>query len=325
MKVQITKVATLIVLAAVILPFSATVYAAWQPAKPVEFVVPWPAGGGADIIARTVAGIVETEKLAPVPIVVVNKVGGGGVSGLSYVIGKPGDPHILIANTLALVTMPIAEKLSLSIRQLTPIARFFIDEQLLYVQWASPFKSLGDLVTAARKAPGGVRIGGGPIAHEDSLTNILFESAAGIRLNYIVFRGGGDIMRELLGGHVDVAWLNPSEAVAQQEAKKVRPLAVASRNRVPGMPQVPTFREEGLDVVFESFLRGVAAPPGIAPEVAAYYVELMRRVTQTPKWQAFIKDSMVTPAFLGGKEYGDYLQTQEELARQWLVQLGVLK
>jgi len=298
---------------------------AWEPSKPVEFVVPWPAGGGADIIARTVAAIADTEKLAPTSLIVVNKVGAGGISGMSYVIGKKGDPHTLITLTLALITMPLAEKLPLSWKQLTPIARYFLDEQLLYVQWSSPCKSLADLVAAAKRSPGMVKVAGGPLAHEDSLTNAQFESVAGITLNYIAFRGGGDIMRELLGGHVDTAWLNPSEAAAQYEAKKIRPLAVASQNRLPGMPEVPTFKEAGHDMVFDSFLRGVAAPPEVPPEVAAYYVSLMQRVTQTPKWQAFVRESQVTPAFLGGKEFGEYMQKQEHLARGWLTQLGVLK
>jgi len=157
------------------------------------------------------------------------------------------------------------------------------------------------------------------------MTNLVFENAAAIKTNYIPFRGGGDIMREILGGHVDVAILNPSEAVAQQEAKKIRPLAVASRKRLAGMPDVPTFLEEGYDAVYEGFFRGVQAAPAIPPEAAAYYVELMRRVTQTPKWHAYIKETMVTPAFMGGKEFGDFLVSQEEMAKRILTPLGMIK
>jgi putative tricarboxylic transport membrane protein len=325
MKAQITKVATLIVLAAVIPLFSATVYAAWQPLKPVEFVVPWPAGGGTDVFARTVAAIVETEKLAAVPLVVVNKVGGNAMVAQSYVLGKKGDPHILEANAWTLTMVPVMENLPLSVTLLTPIARMFLDEQLYWVKWDSPFKSIKDLVNAAKKAPGTVKVAGVVIGSEDHVTNIIFETAAGIKTNYIAFRGGGDIMRELLGGHVDAAILNPSEAVSQQEAKLVRPLAVASTKRLPGMPDVPTFREEGYDVVFEEFQRGVTAPPGIPPEVANYYVDLMRRVTETPKWKTFLKENMVTPAFLGGKEYGDYIKRQEDMVRKVLTPLGLVK
>ena len=108
---------------------------------------------------------------------------------------------------------------------------------------------------------------GAEIGSADWFSEALFESAAGVKLNYIMFAGGGEMVRELLGGHVDVAWLNPSEAVAQYEAKKFRPLAVASQKRLPEMSDVPTFKELGYDVVFDSGFRGVLAPPGIPPRL----------------------------------------------------------
>lgn len=219
----------------------------------------------------------------------------------------------------------VMEKLPLSVTLLTPIARLLLDEQLYWVKWDSPYKSIKDLVNAAKKAPGSIKVAGVVIGSEDHVTNILFETAAGIKANYIPYRGGGDIMRELLGGHVDVGILNPSEAVSQYEAKMVRPLAVASQKRLPGMPEVPTFREEGYDVVFEEFQRGVAAPPGIPPEAANYYVDLMRRVTETPRWKAFVKENMVTPAFLAGKEFGEYMQKQEDMVKRVFTPLGLIK
>ncbi len=325
MKSGITTITVFVTLAVAISLLPAAGQAAWQPSKPVEFVIPWAAGGGSDIVARTVAAIVESEKLAPVPLVVVNKVGGNAMVALSYVMGKARDPHTLMFTAWGNLVVPLTEKLPYGLKNLTPIARFALDEQLVYVLWNSPYKSLKDLVDAARKAPGVIKMAGTRIGSEDHVVNALFEGAAGIKFNYIMFQGGGDIMRQLLGGHVDVAWLNPSEAAAQQEAKKVRPLAVASQKRLPETPDLPTFKEQGYDVVFESFFRGVAAPPGIAPEAAAYYVDLMRRVTQTSRWQAYVKETMVTPAFLGGKEFGEYMQKQEDVATQVLTQLGVIK
>jgi putative tricarboxylic transport membrane protein len=221
--------------------------------------------------------------------------------------------------------VPIMEKLPQSLRDFTPIARFVLDEQLLYVLENSPHRSLKDFVETAKKSPNNIRVGGVVIGSEDHVVNALFEIAAGIKLNYIVFRSGADIMRELLGGHVEAAWLNPSEAVAQQEAKKVRPLAVASQKRLPGMPNVPTFKDEGFDVVFDSHFRGMVAAPGMPAEAAAYYVDLSKRVTQTAKWQSYLKETMVTPAFIGGKEFGDYLERQEEMIRRTLTSLGLIK
>jgi putative tricarboxylic transport membrane protein len=326
MRARIFGVSVLFSLAIALLIFPAAVQAAWQPSKPIEFVVAWQAGGGSDILARTVASIIETEKLAPVPIVVVNKVGGNTAVAQSYVHGKKGDPHILIVTAWGLTAVPVLQKLpEISVTQLTPITRFFMDEQLYYVLWDSPYKSIRDLVAAAKKSPGSIKMGGGVVGDEDHITNLLFEQAAGITTNFISFGGGGGIMREVLGGHVDAGILNPSEGAAQYEAKKVRPLAVASRKRLPGMPEVPTFTEEGINFVFEEFQRGVAAPPAIAPEAANYYVDLMRRMMQTSKWQAFVKANVVTPAVLEGKEFGEYLRRQEELVRQVYTPLGLVK
>jgi putative tricarboxylic transport membrane protein len=167
---------------------------------------------------------------------------------------------------------------------------------------------------------------GASIGSEDHFVDALFQNVAGVKLNYIAFRGGADAVLALLGNHVDGAWLNPSEAVDHYAVKKMRPLAVASSHRLPGsMADVPTFKDQGVDLVFDTHFRGVVAAPGLPPEVTAYYIDLMKRVTQTPKWDKYIKDTMVTFAFMGGKEYGEYLKNSEELVRKLMVLPGVMK
>jgi len=302
-----------------------TAEAAWQPSKPVEFVIPWAAGGGSDVMARKIAAIVDQEKLAPAPLVVINKVGGNTLVALSYVMGKKGDGHTLLFAGWSNLMAPVMEKLAFGLRDTTPICRYAIDEQLYYVKADSPFKTLADLAAAAKKTPGAIKVGGAVVGSEDHVTNYLFETAAGVKLNYIAHRSGGDIMRELLGGHVDVGLQNPSEAAAQYEGKLVRPLAVASAKRLAGMPDVPTFKEMGYDMVVEASYRGVQGAPGISPEVAGYYMGLMQRVMQSPKWAAFVKENMLTSVFMGGKEYANYLEGQEQLVRRTLAGMGLMK
>lgn len=314
-----------LLVAACLLP--ATGFPAWQPTRPVQYIIPWAAGGGSDIIARQVVAIIESDKLSPVPFVVENKVGGNAMVALNYLMGKKGDPHTLMFATWTNLAVPLLEKVPFSLKDTTPIARYLLDEQMLWVPWNSPYKSLKDLVAAAKKAPNSIKLSGASIGSEDHFVDALFQNVAGIKLNYIVFRGGADAVLALLGGHVDGAWLNPSEAVDHYAVKKIRPLAVASQNRLPpgSMADVPTFKEQGFDVVFDSHFRGVVAAPGLQPEVSAYYVDLMKRVTLTAKWDKYIKDTMVTPAFLGGKEFGDYLRNGEEMVRKLMVLPGVMK
>jgi putative tricarboxylic transport membrane protein len=291
----------------------------------VQYIVPWAAGGGSDIIARQVVAVIESEKLSPQPFVVENKVGGNAMVALNYVMGKKGDPHTLMFATWTNLAVPLLEKIPYSLKDTTPIARYLLDEQMMWVPWNSPYKTLKDMVAASKKTPNSIKIGGASIGSEDHFVNALFQSVAGIKLNYIVFRGGAEAVLALLGGHVDGAWLNPSEAIDHYTVKKIRPLGVTSAARLTDMKEAPTFREQGYDVIFDNHFRGVVACPGIAPEVQAYYVDLMKRVTQTAKWDKYIKETMVVPAFLGGKAFGDYLKNGEDLVRKLMVLPGVMQ
>lgn len=314
-----------LVITAFLIP-AAAFSAAWQPSRPVQYIIPWAAGGGSDIIARQVVAVIDQEKLSPVPFVVENRVGGNAMVALNYVMGKKGDSHTLMFATFTNLAVPLMEKLPFSLKDVTPIARYLLDEQMIWVPWNSPYKSLKDMVAASKKAPNSIKMGGASIGSEDHFVDALFQSVAGIKLNYIAFRGGAEAVLALLGGHVDGAWLNPSEAVDHFAVKKIRPLGVTSTARLGGvMNEAPTFREQGFDVVFDNHFRGVTGAPGMPAEAAAYYVDLMKRVTQTAKWDKYIKDTMVTPAFLGGREFGDYLRNSEELVRRLMVLPGVMK
>ena len=312
-----------LLIAACLLP--AISFAAWQPSRPVQYIIPWAAGGGSDIIARQVVAVIESEKLSPQPFVVENKVGGNAMVALNYVMGKKGDPHTLMFATWTNLAVPLLEKIPFSLKDTTPIARYLLDEQMMWVPWNSPYKTLKDMVAASKKAPNSIKISGASIGSEDHFANALFQSVAGIKLNYIVFRGGAEAVLALLGGHVDGAWLNPSEAIDHYTVKKIRPLGVTSVARLADMKEAPTFREQGYDVIFDNHFRGVVACPGIQPEVQAYYVDLMKRVTQTARWDKYIKETMVIPAFMGGKEFGDYLKNGEDLVRKLMVLPGVMQ
>ena len=120
----------------------ATGFSAWQPSRPVQYIIPWAAGGGSDIIARQVVAIIESEKLSPVPFVVENKVGGNAMVALNYLMGKKGDPHTLMFATWTNLAVPLLEKIPYSLKDTTPIARYLLDEQMMWVPWNSPYKSL---------------------------------------------------------------------------------------------------------------------------------------------------------------------------------------
>src|SRR5205807_7378807 len=188
-----TSVLLLMLLAGTLL---ATPDAAWEPTKPIEFVVPAGTGGGADQMARLVAGIAEKHKLSPRPIIVVNKSGGAGAEGFLYVKGKKGDAHTMIITLSNLFTTPLHTGVPFSWRDLTPIARLALDEFILWVNAETPYKTAKEFIGAVKEKSGGearMKMGGTGSAQEDQIITIQLEQALGVKFTYVPFKGGGEV------------------------------------------------------------------------------------------------------------------------------------
>jgi len=299
--------------------------AAGFPEKPIEFTVPFAAGGGSDIMARTIAAIVEQEKILPQPLVVVNRAGASGVLGYMHVGQKTGDPYALTTATSSFIIQPLLGKMKLSHRDYTLVAALALDEFVLVVPAASPHRTVGDLIEAARKAPKGVTVGGTSVPSIDSIITHLLEKATGVQFNFIAFKSGGEVMTNLLGGHIDVAAANPGEALAQLQAKKARALAAASDKRLQSMPDVPTLKESGIDVVVTQW-RGVAAPRGLPKDAEATLVAAFKRLSDSKAWQEkYLKENNLTPYYLPPAEFARYLDAEAERLGRVLREMGALK
>jgi putative tricarboxylic transport membrane protein len=180
-------------------------------------------------------------------------------------------------------------------------------------------------VAAAKQKEGGVNIGGTATGQEDQMTNRMFEKAAGIKLRYVPFNSGGECITALLGGHVDMIWANPSEFVPQYDAKMVRPIAVAKATRMPLLPDVPTFKEKGYNFTFD-FFRGIAAPADIPAETVAFYENMMKRMNEASGWKdGYLKKYMLSPTWMGGKEFSQFVVKNEGLFKDILTELGLVK
>ncbi|MFA5026480.1 MAG: tripartite tricarboxylate transporter substrate-binding protein, partial [Candidatus Methylomirabilota bacterium] len=153
----------------------------------------------------------------------------------------------------------------------------------------------------------------------------LFEKAAGIKMRFVQFNSGGEAIAALLGGHVDMIWANPPEFVSQHEAKMVRPIAVAQENRIQSFKDVPSFRENGLDVVFK-FYRGVVAPPGLAPEVVAFYENMLKKLNGSAAWkEKYLAKYILSPGWQGSKEFTKTIYDSEAVFEETLKGLGLIK
>ena len=296
----------------------------FTPTKPIRMIAAAAPGGGSDVMARTIAQIVASEKLSPQPMVVENIPGGGSAIGTTQVSRMKGDSHaILVFNPASVAGLLVAGKGAATVRDLTMIAQLALDEQLIVVKSDSRFKSIKDVVDAAKQKENAVSIAGADQA--DRVCARLFEKAAGIKMRFVQFNSGGEAIAALLGGHVDMIWANPPEFVSQHEAKMVRPIAVAQENRIQSFKDVPSFRENGLDVVFK-FYRGVVAPPGLAPEVVAFYENMLKKLNGSAAWkEKYLAKYILSPGWQGSKEFTKTIYDSEAVFEETLKGLGLIK
>jgi putative tricarboxylic transport membrane protein len=307
--------------------FSLGMANAWQPSKPVEFVVPAGSGGGADQMARFISPLIAKHNLSPKPWVVINKSGGAGAEGFMYVKSKKGDPHEVIITLSNLFTTPLATGVPFSWKDMTPLARLALDYFVLWVNAEAPYKTAKEYLDAVKKEPGKFMMGGTGTAQEDQIITIMIEQAFGVKFTYVPFKGGGDVAVELVGKHVNSSVNNPAEAVSHWKAGRLKPLAVIDHDRIalPDWDKISTMKEAtGVDMSY-LMLRGIFAAPGIAKEQQDYYVDCLKKVTETPEWKKYISDMGLKGAFLSGPDYTKWVGEQEVIHKDLMTKGGLIK
>src|SRR5215468_12379486 len=195
---KLDVIVALVLTLSIAIPASAV---AWEPTKPIEFVVPAGTGGGADQMARLIAGIADKHKLSPRPLIVVNKAGGAGAEGFLDVKGKKGEAHTIVITLSNLFTTPLHTGIPFNWKDLTPVARLALDWFVLWVNAETPYKSAQDYLAAVKAKPGQFKMGGTGTAQEDQIITIQMEQAFGVKFTYVPFKGGGEVCIELVGAH----------------------------------------------------------------------------------------------------------------------------
>ncbi|KRT75728.1 MAG: hypothetical protein XU14_C0104G0005 [Armatimonadetes bacterium CSP1-3] len=295
------------------------------PSRAIEFVVPFGAGGGSDILARAIAKVIAEEKLLPVPLVVSNRAGGSGAVGWSYVLSKKGDPYFLTTVSGSYWTTPLLGLAPFKPTDFTPVAGIALDTFFFVVRAESTYRTLRDIVEVARKSPELITVGGSAAASDDRVSTALLERAAGIKFNYIVFGGSGPALTNLLGGHISTTWLNPGEGLEQIRAGKVRALAVTSTERLKAFPNVPTFKELGYDVVWEQY-RGVAMAPAVPPDAVKVMSDAFQRMCRTQRWQKeYIEANLLVSICQGPEAWGKTIEAVSERYVRMFRELAIIK
>lgn len=303
---------------------AAPAWAQFKPTKTVEFIVHTGPGGGADVLARFIAQTIEKEKLAPVRFQVNNKSGGGGLTAMAYVAEKKGDDHAIAVFTGNWLTNPLVRKeAKFTVKDLTPVARLVLEPALIAVKADSPFKTLKDFIDEAKKHPKTLKQSGGSQTSRDNVVRQLLMKETGADWAYISFPGGGERIAALLGGHVNMMVVEPQEAGEHIKAGGMRVIAQVSEKRLAGYPNVPTIKEAGYDIPNVPQVRGILMPPGVSPDVVAYYEDLFLRLSKTATWKKYLADQQFEDGYMKSAELAKFFDTFSNQMRGILKEAGI--
>jgi len=292
------------------------------PTRPIELISPTSAGSGTDIYARALADIVQREKLLPQPFLVQNRTGGGSLVAYNYFQTKRGDPYVMLAATGTVAIMAARADVAIGLENYTPLALFAVDPQAVMVGADTPYKTLRDLAEAARKAPDTIVAAvTNPVGSGRQVIHYLEKLAPGAKFKFVTFKGGGEAVLSVAGGHTHFTTENLSEGLALLEAKKLRALAVTSMARLPQLPDLPTATEAGykMDV---GTLRGFAFTAGVPKEIAAMMEKVLERAHKTQAWQDHAKRHFYENRYLASAEYTKLLAQRTEEYKVFFKEIG---
>jgi putative tricarboxylic transport membrane protein len=290
----------------------------------LKMMIPANPGGGWDQTGRSLAAAMQSAKLVS-SVQFDNKGGAAGIIGLAqFVNSSKGDPNAVMMGGMVMVGGIILGKSAVNLSQVTPIARLTSEWEVVVVPAASPLKSMADLVKTLKENPGKVSWGGGSAGGTDHILAGLIARAVGVdaaKVNYVPYKGGGEAIAAILGGHVTVGVSGIGEFAEQVKAGKMRALAQSAPTKVDG---IPSLKEQGIDVELGNW-RGIFGAPGITPQQRDALVKLVKDATETPAWKATLEKLGWTPVFLGGDDYRKFIDEDTKRVSAIIESLGLKK
>ena len=284
------------------------------PSRPVRLVVPFAPGGSVDISARIVANFLQEE--LGVPVVVENHTGAGGRVGAAYVANSTADGYTLLVGSSGSLTAleAIAKKLSFEIeRDFTPIAQLNITPMVIEVGRGSSASTLDELLAEAKAKPNTIGMASAGVGSSNHLAIELLQSVAGVEFLHVPYRGSGQALVDLLGGHVPAMVDQIASSINYLREKRVRALAVMAPKRSSLLPDVPTLKELGLNGVEAASFTGILAPKGTPPKVLEKLERAVLKVASRPEVVERFQELGADPQAIGSAEFGEFIKT--DLAR----------
>ena len=297
---------------------------AWEPKKPVDFIIMAGKGGGADKMARLMQSVIEKKDIASKPFVPINKPGGSGAEALLHMKNTKGinKDHTVMVTLNSFYTTPMRQPaLDVDISTFSPVARMAEDTFLLWVHVDSGIENIDQFVEAAKAKGNDWIMAGTGKGQEDQLLTDFLNRAYGLNMKYVPFKGGGRVAKELAGKHANSTVNNPSEQLGFYEAGTTRPIAAFTPERLELFGDSPTFKELGQDFVY-FMQRSVVGAPGMSAEAEEYYRNVFQQVFDSEEWQTYRKKKSLYGDFLTGQELKDYWAREKEIHRAMLKEIG---
>jgi putative tricarboxylic transport membrane protein len=300
---------------------------AWKPEKPVEFVVLSAPGGGNDRTARLMQKIWRESRWLD-NVNVLNKPGGGGALAYTYVSQHAGDGHYVAVVRKGLLTNHILGRSPLHYTELTPLAVVANEPNAMAVRADSPLKSARDLAEQLKADPQSITASvgstrGGP-SHMIMVQLARLAGADARKLKIVTFAGSAESITNLLGGHIQVISSSVDAVVPHHKSGAMRILGVATARRPASLPGVPTFREQGYDIIAGNWT-AIMGPKGLAPAQIAYWEDLLERTFRHPAWQGMLEADALEADFRKSQAMRELLAQDDELERRMLTELGMVK
>ena len=303
---------------------AATAVAQGYPSKPVTMIVPFPPGGVADIVGRPLAA--EMEKVWKQPVVVTNRTGAGGAVGMAAAAKAAPDGYTILMALSSVSIFPVSDRIqgrapAYEMKDLAPIALITADPTVLIVGADSPWKTLQEFVASAKAYPGQINYSSSGVYGTLHVAMEMFANAAGVKLFHVPYQGGGPALTALLGGQVHALASGPAPAAAQMKAGKVRALASWSSERLPLLPEIPTFKELGYDAEFYIW-SGVFAPAATPTPVLDRLRAVVREAANSPEFKSTMEKVQTPVSYLDAPAFRTYWERDAARLKVALEKIG---